>query len=115
MTKLEIINTINKEFKGKAVNIHNFCCYLSADNKKCFIGLFIPNGHEGREYDSDVIGLLREYPELKKYMPSQDISFLEAFQELHDSLDINSSVESQITKAIEWVNENYDRYNHSKS
>ena len=109
MTKQEIINKINKEFKGKAVLCHEIqeCQYLTCDGEKCAIGLFIPEGHRAQESNKDIKHLLEEYPELLEYMPSKNINDLLAFQWEHDALCITDSIDVQKKILIDFVNDNF--------
>ena len=107
MTKQEIIDTINKKFKGKADGIHG-CVYLNNKGKKCVIGIFIPDGHPGQqEEDLGVLGLLEKYPELIREMPSDNFELLEKFQSVHDTLDDTLSIGSQKGILIQFVNRNF--------
>jgi len=81
-----VLETIEMNFKGKAFN-HNTdeCVYKTDEGKKCFIGLFIPDGHVAEKFKGSVKGLLYTYPTLKKYMPSNDKNKLSNLQRVHDA------------------------------
>lgn len=80
----EILEVINRDFKGKAIDDKGNCEYLSKDGRKCAIGLFIPEGHDASSRGLDVKRLLLEYPDLMEFMPSGDLETLDAFQRGHD-------------------------------
>lgn len=90
----KILEVINREFKGKSINGCS-CKYLTEDDKKCAIGLFIPDGHEAQDFDGGVSSLLRKYSYLIPLMPSKDIDKLIKFQKTHDGLDESLTVEQQ--------------------
>lgn len=81
----KILEKIEVEYKGRAVDEYGECKYKTDDGRKCAIGLFIPERHEGQESESNVLGLLNEYKDLRKHLPSNDIDKLLRFQGLHDS------------------------------
>lgn len=91
----EVWETIDKDFKGKAANKNGGCEYLTSDGKKCAIGLFIPDGHEGRYFDGDSNGLFYEHYDLLDYMPSKNIDLLDSWQIFHDKLDAKTSLKDQ--------------------
>lgn len=96
----KIMETLEKEFKGRAVNdiLTNVCVYKTSDNKKCAIGCFIPDCHPGQSETGGVSHLLNMYPDLKKMMPSFDEEKLMLFQKFHDQNLYNIiSVEEQKT------------------
>lgn len=104
MTKEQIINKIKAEFKGKASDGVT-CKYLTKDGKKCAIGLFIPDGHDAQDNGDTIDSLLIEYPDLKAYMPSTNIDFLLAFQDVHDEkLHDAMDLEQQKLRLIDFVN-----------
>ena len=107
MTKQEILDTIDKEFKGKAMSDYGDCFYLMEDGRKCAIGLFIPDNHEAQKYRWGIRELLRTYPSLLKHMPSKDLDFLEDFQNWHDNLHHGLSVEDQKQELKDFVERNF--------
>lgn len=112
MTKQEILNKIEKDFKGKA-SYGSACFYLTNDGRKCPIGLFIPDGHEAQKVCFRVNKLLERYPDLYKYMPSKNVFFLKNFQTTHDlNIRKNMPLQKQKDMLKSWVNDNYDKYNH---
>ena len=106
MTKQEVIDTINRDFKGKCISEYYNCRYLNDEGKKCAIGLFIPDGHKGQWYTSHVKNLLKFYPDLQEYMPFDNIELNTKFQDLHDSLDHNLGVQKQKDILINFVEKN---------
>jgi hypothetical protein len=79
----EVLEVIEKEFKGKAYE-DAVCQYLTQDGKKCLIGMFIPKNHAGSTYEGSVDYLLDKYPDLTSYMPTGDIKVLQELQMTHD-------------------------------
>lgn len=93
----KILETIDTKFIGKAVDLeYGGRNYLTDDGKKCAIGLFIPNGHDAQtENTMYVISLVDKYPDLLQCLPSSNLERLRTFQETHDQLDNELSVEKQ--------------------
>lgn len=115
MSKKLIIDTIRQDFKGKAWNEKRKQCMYKTDcGKKCAVGLFIPDGHDAQESLNEAEYMLHAYPDLMEHMPSQDIHFMQRFQNKHDSLDAELSVEEQQDILIDWIERYYDSelYNH---
>lgn len=109
MTKQEIIDKINSDFKGKCTDERDTCTYLNTEGKKCAIGLFIPDGHSGQHYQGTVSGLLREYPDLRQYMPFSDERTNCMFQDIHDIelYKYTDTLQEQKDKLIKFVEDNY--------
>lgn len=84
----QILEKIETDFKGQAI-VDGVCRYLTGDGRKCAIGLFIPDYYDLLNCDLSIIQLLHNRPELKKYMPSDDISKLSDFQFVHDKCTNN--------------------------
>ena len=118
LTKQQIIDKINTDFNGQAINYDTGQCMYkftdeSGECKKCAIGLFIPDGHPSQEEFMSVDELLDEYPDLWDSMPIDDIGFLTAFQEVHDHNGMRKlSLDEQKSQLIGFVDDNYttDRY-----
>ena len=108
--KQRIIETINEKFKGQAKVVgKNGCMYQTPCGKRCAIGMFIPDDHQGLECFGDVIFLLKQYPELSQHMPSDDIYFMHKFQAVHDcDLNDNMSLDEQKQVLIDFIN-NYQK------
>lgn len=86
---------LNFKFKGKAFDRHKLSCsYLTDDGRKCFIGLFIPDGHKGQRYAGGYHRLIENYPELIDKMPHKNTLLLGRLQAEHDDLD-NISLKEQ--------------------
>lgn len=90
----QICDLIDREFKGKAIG-ENQCMYKTLDGKKCFIGLFIPEGHPAQGYLGTAGELLNEYPSLLELMPSQDFNTLDTLQIAHDTMDGKLTLDQQ--------------------
>lgn len=110
-TKANIIEKIEKEFEGKAVKVShnistftNHCQYLTDDGKKCIIGLFLPEGHKGQQSQDNVLGLLKEFPELERLMPFEYIGDLADLQTVHDILKSSNDLDDQRSILIDWIN-----------
>jgi len=86
----KVLETIERDFKGKATDGTGGCVYLATDNKKCYVGLFIPNGHEACNFEGTVSFLLEEYPDLINKMPTKIINKLANLQNAHDTYGINN-------------------------
>jgi hypothetical protein len=113
LTKQEIIDKINTDFNGQAMEgSSGQCMYKLTDKsgqcKKCAIGLFIPDGHKGQEELMSVDELLGCHPDLWDSMPIDNIDFLTAFQEVHDDSNMRRlSVDEQKSQLIGFVDDNY--------
>lgn len=92
--KLKLINGWTKETVTAQVKKYNNgsrsrdekrerCCYLTDDGNRCFVGCFLPDGHEGLYSEKASEVLLRIYPELELKMPFA-IQDLGIFQVVHD-------------------------------
>lgn len=111
-TKESIKDVIRREFKGKAVDGYA-CRYLTADGRKCAVGLFIPDGHEAQGYQGAAEDLLARFEDLHSYMPLDGRrdknnpydSPLQKFQAAHDDLSSSLSVEEQRDVLLRWVEE----------
>lgn len=92
-TKAKIKEHIEKEFKGLAVvcrgdgtssnRLWPSCSYLTPEGKKCAVGVFIPNGHEGQRSGGRVESLLGDFPDLKDHMPLP-VEAMSLLQDVHD-------------------------------
>lgn len=111
MSKELIINTIKKDFKGKAYdrNIHQ-CVHLTDDGKKCALGLFIPDGHPAQREIEPADEILDQYEDLLDILPVKNINFWIKFQEEHDRLNSALPIEKQKNQLIDWVNDHYTTY-----
>lgn len=94
LTKQEVLKIIDEKFTGQAV-VYGKCEYLTHEGKRCAIGIFIPDLHPALYSDQSISYLLRTYPELKSFMPSNDVCILQDFQELHDHELDGLSLEQQ--------------------
>ena len=106
MNKQQVIDVINKEFKGKAYDFG--CFYLTKDGRKCAIGMFIPDGHPGQRDQCGVGYLLDKHSDLKSFMPSDDEELLRQFQRAHDCLlSVADPIDQQRQTLINWVHKNW--------
>jgi len=85
MQDTEVKKIIDERFTGRAVTDDGFCRYLTCDGKKCAIGIFMPDDHEGQKTEASVYTLFREYPDLMGRMPLTSVVNLRIFQTMHDS------------------------------
>lgn len=89
-----VLETIERDFKGKAKDYDSdLCLYSTPEGRKCYVGLFIPEGHEGQKYRGTSSGLLNEYPELQGNMPSTNRVTLTELQILHDTSAIDTNID----------------------
>lgn len=94
----KVLELIETDFKGKAME-GSQCKYKTDDGRKCFIGLFLPEGHAAqKEEDMNVRSLLGKYPDLRNYMPSDDLDKLNTLQRVHDSFGFNGIDEMSLTE-----------------
>ncbi len=93
----KVLEVIENDFKGKAFNEEaGNCSYLTEEGKKCFVGLFIPDGHEAQSFRGSVGPLLRLYPDLKDLMPTKDEDALNTLQQIHDETILIDSYYSHL-------------------
>lgn len=114
-SKASIIAVIRERFKGKSLSTTNFrygdpakpfCAYRGANGTKCAVGLYVPDGHAGCEFQGYVVDLLRMHEDLQEYMPFNDAEALVAFQQAHDGLSERIPVSEQVLDLIDWVERN---------
>lgn len=108
MTKEEIIDVINREFKGKSVEEGEaqWCMYRSPCGKKCAVGMFIPDNMYDISMEMKNSYCVIDRYKLKSYMPFGSTT-MHDFQKVHDRLDTNMSVEEQKQLLINFVNEQF--------
>lgn len=80
----KILETIEKKFKGKAVNSYDGCEYQASSGKKCAIGIFLHKVTKNINSCGGVHDLLTVYPTFIQYMPSKNKTQLREFQRVHD-------------------------------
>jgi len=80
----KILETIEKKFKGSAVNSYDECKYETTGGKKCAIGIFLPKVTKNINECGGVYHLLTVYPNFIEYMPSKNKTQLREFQRVHD-------------------------------
>lgn len=72
-----------------------------ACGRRCVIGCFIPDDHVALGIADDVLGLLAEYPDLLKHMPSRHYRELLDLQKVHDNINPEcESVSAQRKKLL---------------
>ena len=84
----KILETLEKNFKGKAISSvdSSTCAYLNEEGKKCAIGCFIPDGDGAQCYNGSVKLMLKDNTHLWEYMPFNCILKLQEFQSYHDNM-----------------------------
>lgn len=100
LTAQQVFNRAVKRLRdgtGPAETPDGFCMYLTPDNRKCVVGIFIPNGHEAQKHRGDVWSLLYDYPELQAISEHTDL--LDQLQQLHDG--DGAWLRNKLTKAAE--------------
>lgn len=112
-TKESTIQHIKDNFKGRAFNESLVSCqYLTEDGKKCAVGLFIPEGHAGQNYQGGAILLLERHSDLITEMPLR-LNDLLLLQRIHDigtssqptvrAKDLDISDEEVLSRMITFV------------
>lgn len=102
-SKLDLINKIETEFKGKSVAENGkSCLYRGLDGKKCAVGLFIPDELYNPAFENcSYFAITRKTQHLLKFMP-MDGESMDAFQFIHDSSKIETSKE----EILKWIDTN---------
>lgn len=109
MNKLDVMNVIDNEFKGKCVDEFGNSRYINCLGQRCVIGLFIPKSRieEVRDSGLSVRGIVLMH-NLEKCMPHHDLDVLIRFQEVHDGyLHEGMSLETQKQILKEFVEKNW--------
>jgi hypothetical protein len=106
-TVMAAIRAGNKNRKA-TVQGRTQCLYLTADGNKCFIGCFIPEGHESQKDTGAVLSVMGRYPELIPYMPIQEPDGLRKFQYAHDDTEptCERGAPDLYTEAENWLRRN---------
>lgn len=78
------------------------CTYQTSEGNRCLIGCFIPDEHDGLDFQGNVSALLEAYPELQKHMPLEKRA-LSLFQGVHDI--IVNEPENIHSRADTWLKE----------
>ena len=109
-TKETIIEKIRTEFNGKAVcPIRNACDYRTSGDRKCAIGIFIPNEFTDIYHlTGSVKTISKRHPRVMQYLPLADLGGLSKFQSTHDELSFELTVEQQTQELIDWVERNVE-------
>lgn len=106
-TKQKMIEIINREFIGKAVNTEDYsqCYYKSPDGKKCAIGCFITEDRYTESFENLSAETLLNNFSIGFLMPLEENGLMQ-FQYYHDNLDNEVSPEEQKQLLIEWIEKN---------
>lgn len=97
-----MIDILTKEFTGKG-EFEGKCCYLTDNGKKCAVGCFIPDGHEGQNFEGTAADLMKKYHELK--LPLSKYGLM-AFQNVHDKMSSDLDKDTQLDILIDWIKTN---------
>ena len=112
MTLLEYKNLLLKTsleggFPAVKVDEPISCSYLTAEGRKCAVGLLIPDGHDAQKARGDVAAILHDYPDLQGHMPEgSNMRLLLLIQRTHD---FNTRVLFGGTKRTQWNHESFSR------
>lgn len=107
-TKSKILKVLRaRRYNVPATDVGtSMCLYLTPNGNKCAVGMFIPSGHKGANVRGSIGELLREFPDLKKYMPLT-FNGLSDLQGVHDGCAMPESETKNAKQAmIDWVEEN---------
>jgi len=84
-TKEKVREQVKKFNNGKrASDKTGRCLYEAKDGNRCFIGAFIPEGHQALDAKCEAGELMCEYSTLQKLMPFDNYEDLQDFQLCHD-------------------------------
>lgn len=87
-TKEKFLERIKKYNPGRRVSFGEICKYSLKEyaniDERCFIGCFIPDGHEGLKYSGSVTHLIERFPDLNEIMPLINLQELQILQNYHD-------------------------------
>jgi hypothetical protein len=104
-TKQTIKHKIQTEFTDKSLNDIGGCVYRGMDGRKCIVGCFIPDEmyepEMDKNADTSVTGILKNYPDLKSFMPLE-LEALKDLQHEHDEGDYEESVTLK-EHLLDWV------------
>ena len=116
-SKQEMIDVINREFKGKAIMDYG-CAYLNNKGQRCAIGCFVPfdemdetDLNELMRLDGDAEDFVSSH--FGHYVPSNNTNFLLEFQHAHDHMPNKKTPDEQKQILIKWLEDNYDIYDHT--
>lgn len=104
-TKDKMIAHVILEFQGKSIDPESHTCmYRSPENKKCAVGMFIPNElyHSGIEGTS-AHAILKD-PKLYKSMPLESFG-MQTLQGIHDG---SKTDEDCLNSMVEWIEANVE-------
>lgn len=105
-TKAKVMEQLRKYSNGTRALSGGLCAYQTAGGNRCFIGAFIPEGHEALGVMMNVVDVLIEYPDLVERMPFTDgpengYGPLVNFQLAHDQCEHDDTLEA----AQRWLDE----------
>lgn len=90
--KQKVIDLINKDFIGKAVDINTGSCYYRGpNNKKCIAGLFMSDEQSEAFENQSACYVGQNHPDIFPF----DNDIMVMYQGIHDNLDPNDSLETQ--------------------
>ena len=112
-TKEKVMEQIKKYNNNTRAIRGTQCQYKDENGNRCAIGCFIPDEHNGLGFQGGVGDLLKNYPDLKLYMPLDDIMGLESFQVAHDESYSYGQDKTKIglpvyPRIVEWLEENVE-------
>lgn len=84
------------------------CVYETKDNNHCAVGCFIPNGHDGMDYEGNIDDLLREFPNLYRNMPLPETAMYQ-LQQIHDWIHRENSFPDCVLKYSKTRRAKYSR------
>lgn len=102
-SKLDLINKIETDFKGKSVAENGrSCLYRGLDGKKCAVGLFIPDELYNPAFENrSFFWITMNAPDLLNFMP-MDAESMNALQWAHDK----SKIETSKAQILKWIDTN---------
>ncbi len=101
-SRLREKNDGTRSFEGG--DLGGGCVNQSRSGNRCFVGCFIPDGHEGLELPGGVYTLTTAFPELKSVLPL-DIGGLIDMASVHDEHRDISDVRDA---GCAWIDENVE-------
>lgn len=101
--KARIIERVPRDYKCMS---GAECCYLDHNGKTCAVGAFIPDKHEGQDFEGQADLLLDNFPDLIASMPLEEEGLMN-FQNIHDNYnDISSNRRPLHDVLCDWIDNN---------
>ncbi len=92
LTAQEVFDRVAERLQdgtGRAQDrLYGACKYLTEDGRKCAVGIFIPDGHDGQKVEGSVGYLLEICPDLRSGPIGQHRQLLARLQNIHDTSDV---------------------------